>query len=154
MLDHRMQDPSRNILGGYVVQDGVIPQPFHSSIQVMLILQTFWTKIPFASNIALSRIRKFLSALKSLADPYVQGGAIQRTSTYLVMSHDSNEGTLTLEDDQIKLRLPAEGRSNHSATMRRKIRELAGQCGAKIGHSYLYGMLNKTFTDLAVWTCK
>jgi hypothetical protein len=151
MLDHRITDPSRNLLGGYVIEDGCIPAPLSSTIQVMLILQTFWNKFPFASHYPASRLRKLLSALKSLVlGPHARGGAIRRTATYLVMSHDSNEGTLTIERNKVHLRLPAEGRSEHSRTIRHRVRELAAQSGAKIGHSYFFGMLPNLLSFLHV----
>ena len=88
------------------------------------------------------QVRKISAALKSLImGPYVDGGAIQRTATYLIMSHDSNELTLTLKGDKLVLRGPAEGRSEHFAGVKAILNKALGHFGETMGYSYFYGTI-------------
>lgn len=56
-----------------------------------------------------------------------------------MMSHDSNEITLTLKDDQLCLRGPAEGRSENFKWIKKMFKELFAHTGANMGFSYYYG---------------
>lgn len=142
VIDNRGADSSSNPLSGYVVQDGGIPETFNPVILAMLTMQTVKSQVlSFFLNPRLE-ISKSLAALRSLLlGPYARGGSLHRTSTYLVMSHDSNEITLTLKEDKLRLRGPAEGRTEHFAQMKRMIRGLIARTGADMGFSYFYGIL-------------
>ncbi|EAW17024.1 uncharacterized protein NFIA_003800 [Aspergillus fischeri NRRL 181] len=123
---------SHNPLAGYIIQDGCIPEWLNPIIQIMLISQTIGKHS--------LQLGKTIAALQSLLlGPYAHGGAIQRTSTYLVMSHDSNEITLTLKNGQPYLRAPAEGRSAHFKWIKAILSEVLGRSGENIGFSYFYG---------------
>jgi hypothetical protein len=136
-IDKRQAD---NPLAGYVIEDGCIPQPFSPLIQIMLILQTFAEKAPFVTPSRWLEAKRLFAALKSLLlGPYSTGGALQRTATYLVMSHDSNELSLVLKGDKVVLRGPAEGRSEHFTTMKGILGRFLRSSGAKMGFSYFYG---------------
>lgn len=133
-------DPLKNPLSGYVVQDGCIPEMFNPVIQVMLTLQTIKSQALCCLWNPRQEARKAIASLKSLLfGPYEYNGSLQRTSTYLVMSHDSNEVTLTLKDDQLCLRGPAEGRSEHFKWIKKMFKELFARTGANMGFSYYYG---------------
>ena len=85
------------------------------------------------------QLRAFAASAKSLVlGAQVRDGAIQRTSTYLVMSHDSNELALTMKNDRMLLKGPAEGRSAHFARLKAILGESLHRHGAKIGFSYYY----------------
>ncbi|GIK07468.1 hypothetical protein Aspvir_003134 [Aspergillus viridinutans] len=130
---------SHNPLAGYIIQDGCIPEPLNPIIQIMFILQTIGKHS--------LQLGKTIAALKSLLlGPYAHGGAIQRTSTYLVMSHDSNEITLTLKNGQLYLRAPAEGRSAHFKWIKAILSEVLGRSEANIGFSYFYGRHQEEIT--------
>ncbi|GLB08494.1 hypothetical protein AtubIFM57258_004384 [Aspergillus tubingensis] len=64
---------------------------------------------------------------------------MQRTSTYLVMSHDSNELTLTLKDDRPILHGPGEGRSENFSNIRYALSYIISRAGGKLGSSLLRG---------------
>jgi hypothetical protein len=140
VIDNRVVDPSQNPLTGYIVEDGCIPEPFNPFIQIMLIMQTMRAHAPSLLWDFQLRFWKILASLKSLIlGPYTHGGAIQRTSTYLVMSHDSNEITVTLKKDRLLLRGPAEGRSDNFARLKGIVNRAIMHSGAKMGYSYFYG---------------
>ncbi|OQE13450.1 hypothetical protein PENFLA_c048G06376 [Penicillium flavigenum] len=140
VIDKRVVDPLKNPLSGYVIQDGCIPETFNPVIQIMLTLQTIKSQALCCLWNPRQEARKTLASLKSLLfGPYAYNGALQRTSTYLVMSHDSNEITLTLKDDKLCLRGPAEGRSEHFKWIKKMFKELFARTGARMGFSYPYG---------------
>ena len=140
VIDHRTGAASRNPLSGFVIQDGCIPEAFSPIIHIMFMLQTINQQ---AISLLLSprcEARKLLASLQSfLFGPYAIGGALQRTSTYLIMSHDSNEMTLTLKDGRICLRAPKEGRSGHYQRITGIFKGLFSITGAKMGYSFFYG---------------
>jgi hypothetical protein len=128
--------------GGYVIQDGIIPEPFSPFIQYMLIMQTFMHRVfswdPW----------RLLAAIKSLVfGAYVQGGAIVRTATYLVMSHDSGEVSMSLEKDRPVLKGPRGGRSKRRGQLKEEFGHTMKASGAKMGFSYFYG---KHFEEVTV----
>lgn len=139
VIDDRTSAVSRNPLSGFVIQDGCIPEAFSPIIHIMLTLQTINQQ---AISLLLNprcEARKVLTSVKSfLFGPYAIGGALQRTSTYLIMSHDSNETTLTLKDDRICLSAPKEGRSGHYQRITGLFNGLFSNTGAKMGYSFFY----------------
>ncbi|KAJ5781624.1 CAZyme family AA3 [Penicillium psychrosexuale] len=140
VIDNRVVDPLDNPLSGYVIQDGCIPAMFNPVIQIMLTLQTMKSQALCCLWNPRQEAKKTLASLKSLLfGPYAYNGALQRTSTYLVMSHDSNEITLTLKDDRLCLRGPAEGRSEHFKWIKNIFNETFARTGSRMGFSYFYG---------------
>jgi hypothetical protein len=143
VIDYRTGAASRNPLSGFVIQDGCIPEAFSPIIHIMLTLQTINQQ---AISLLLNpqcEASKVLASLKAfLFGPYAIGGALQRTSTYLIMSHDSNETTLTLKDGRICLRAPKEGRSGNYQRMTGLFKGLLSNTGAKMGYSFFYGKLS------------
>ena len=141
MIDNRFSDTLPNPLSGYIIEDGCIPVPFKFFIQIMLIFQTIWKQAPLSPQHFRLHLWKIFAALKSLIiGPYANGGAIQRTATYLIMSHDSNGLTLTLKGDKLVLRAPAEGRSEHFAEVTATLSKVLGHFGEKMGYFYFYSM--------------
>ncbi|KAL3254715.1 hypothetical protein ABHI18_008743 [Aspergillus niger] len=128
---------SGDALAGYVFEDGCIPKSLSPLIQAMLVLQTFRFPASRSEPGSMSRIWKMLRKLS--AKTFKLGGAMQRTSTYLVMSHDSNELTLTLQDDRPILRGPGEGRSENFSNIRYALSYVISRAGGKIGSSLLRG---------------
>ncbi|KAL3490041.1 hypothetical protein BJX62DRAFT_238495 [Aspergillus germanicus] len=109
MIDDR-QDSSSDPLSRYVIQDGCIPEPLTPILPVMLALQTFRDDLWSFIGHPYQQTCRTLAVLKSaLRGPYAEGGAMQRTATYLVMGHDSNEIALSLRDDQPHLQAGGPG---------------------------------------------
>ncbi|KAK6075726.1 glucose-methanol-choline oxidoreductase [Seiridium cupressi] len=101
-----------NPLNGYVIEEGVVPKALAPFLQAMLELlpgsigpKDEGLIDTFKANLA--RVGSFFLG------PYYRKGAIERTQTYLVMSHDSNQAILTLKDDKPVLEFLGVGRSNH-----------------------------------------
>ncbi|PYH98060.1 FAD/NAD(P)-binding domain-containing protein [Aspergillus ellipticus CBS 707.79] len=131
---------SGDALAGYVIEDGCIPKPLSRLIPLLLALQ----KVRDSASTGVSqRAQTYVKAITSLISPLLRfsatGGALQRTSTYLVMSHDSNELTLTLKNGKVSLRGPAEGRSEQVGKIRKALSYVVDLAGAKMGFSYFQG---------------
>lgn len=140
VIDNRLVDPIDSPLSGYIIQDGCIPEPMNPVIQMMFTLQTIKDQARSFMLSPREGTRRSFAILKSfLLGPYASGGALQRTSTYLVMSHDSNEMTLTLDRDQLCLRAPSEGRSENFKKIQKLLSTLFGCTQASMGFSYFYG---------------
>ncbi|KAL9078108.1 MAG: hypothetical protein Q9157_002963 [Trypethelium eluteriae] len=138
MVENRVDqhDP----LSRYIVQDGCIPGPLTPFIQIMLILQTFTSDMILFRN-PLLQVQKTIAAIKSLVfGVYAKNGAIQRTATYLLMCHDSNETVLKLDCDRPVLRGTPESRIEHFNKMTLKLNEGISRFGAKMGYSYFFGV--------------
>ncbi|KAL4744451.1 hypothetical protein BDW72DRAFT_209007 [Aspergillus terricola var. indicus] len=132
-----------NQMGAFVIEDGCIPEPFALMIEWMFIMQTLNIKHFFPSFLRspLTQTRRTLAAIKSIVrGAYTPGGAIQRTATYLAMSHDNNEITLTLEDDDPHLQGVGEGRGTNILSIKDALRGVLGADGASMGFSYFYGL--------------
>lgn len=101
VIDNRGAAASPNVLDGHVIQEGAIPQALAPLIQGLLD-QCPGKRDPSHS----SMWRRLVARLKTLfLGPYVRGSSINRTIPYLIMSHDSGEGIMTLQDDKPFLQL-------------------------------------------------
>ncbi|KAL4772074.1 hypothetical protein BDW60DRAFT_222698 [Aspergillus nidulans var. acristatus] len=132
-----------NQVGAFVIEDGCIPEPFAPVIEWMFIMQTINIKHFLASFLhsPLTQTKRTLATIKSIVrGPYSPGGAIQRTATYLAMSHDNNEVTLTLDYDEPHLQGVGEGRGANILSIKDALRGVLGGDGAIMGFSYFYGL--------------
>lgn len=143
MIDNRQAKHSGSGSGpleGYIIEDGCIPEPFAPAIQALLMAQTIRHELFSTFHSPWAQFCKTIAALKSLLrGPYVSGGAIQRTSTYLIMSHDSNEITLTLKNNRPYLQGIGEGRSKNILRIKDSLERVIKHAGASMGFSYFYG---------------
>ncbi|KAJ7773668.1 hypothetical protein DFH07DRAFT_952716 [Mycena maculata] len=112
VIDNRGPDTSPNVLDGYVIEEGAIPQALASLIQAML--EALPGKVHPDPYTTIERLRHLLSATESrFFGPYAKGGSVERMQTYLIMSHDSNEAIVTLENDEPYLQFLGVGRTEH-----------------------------------------
>ena len=140
VVDRRSSSQSQNPLAGFVIEDGGIPAWVSLLIQIMLILQSIGKQAPFSLRNMRLLLQSLFATLGSLIfGSYAQGTASQRISTYFVMSHDSNEATLTMKDGKPLYRAPAEGRSEHFTVMKAILNKFIEPSAAKIGCFYLFG---------------
>jgi hypothetical protein len=128
VIDNRGPETSPNVLDGYVIEEGAIPQALAPIMQAMLdVLPNKEYPDPFP---AAERLRHLFSATKSrFAGPYYKGGSVNRTQTYLIMSHDSNEAILTLENNKPYLQFLGVGRTEHV----KKLNEVLAKATKAIG---------------------
>lgn len=136
IIDNRNPETAKSVLDGYVIEEGVIPGALAPVIQT--VLEAMPRKVyPHFSPIR--TIRYFLSKVQSrLFGPYVEGGSVDRTSTYLLMSHDSNEGILTLRENRPSLKFLGVGKTERVS----KLREVLATITQKVGGVLVDGPLS------------
>ena len=112
IIDMRDEDFAPNVLDGFVIEEGVVPETLAHVLGPMLQLTPDKVKPKDISWEQL--LRSSASKLKSdLKGPWEYGGALNRTLTYLIMSHDDNQAYLSLENNKPALRFNGVARSQH-----------------------------------------
>ncbi|ORY10462.1 hypothetical protein BCR34DRAFT_348379 [Clohesyomyces aquaticus] len=105
IIDNRGSEAVPNIRNGYVIEEGAVPEALAPMIQTMIEVQPNQVYPKHYS-----RIKCLLNRIKTMVmGPYSKGCSTNRTQSYLVMSHDTNEGVLTLEDEQPRLQFLGDG---------------------------------------------
>ncbi|CAK7201000.1 hypothetical protein SEUCBS139899_003701 [Sporothrix eucalyptigena] len=110
VIDNRLG--YENPLDGYVIEEGAVPHALATFLQTMVDMLPGST--PPQNESIVQRAQASLARWGSrLLGPYFKSGAIERTQVYLIMSHDSNQATLSLVDDKPVLEFLGVGRSDH-----------------------------------------
>lgn len=109
VIDCRAQP---NPLDGFVIEEGAITEALVPVLQTML--ESLPGKI-FPQNYTLKdRLRHLIARQQSRLYPYAQMGSLERTQTYLIMSHDSNQAVMRMgPNDKPFLTFLGVGRSDH-----------------------------------------
>ncbi|KAF8242796.1 FAD/NAD(P)-binding domain-containing protein [Wilcoxina mikolae CBS 423.85] len=140
IIDMRGEDEAKDVLDGFVLEEGAVPEVLSQFLQAMLQLTP--GKIYPENNASQSgynRLRKFLaSAETKIMGPYSPGSSINRTQIYLIMSHDSNEATLTLEGDKAYLRFLGVGRGKHITELNKFLAKATHAVGGVLVNSPFY----------------
>ncbi|KAI3532007.1 glucose-methanol-choline oxidoreductase [Colletotrichum costaricense] len=121
-----------NPLDGYVIQEGAIPRsltPFLQTLLEMMPGSIEATGEPFQEKVR-SAFARYSS---HLFGAYRQGGSMDNTQVYLVMSHDSSQAMLTLKDDKPVLEFLGVGRSDHV----RKLNDLLAKATQAMGGTFV-----------------
>jgi len=121
IIDKRNEDLAPNVLDGYVIEEGAIPGALAPIIQAMFDLspdKEYAAKDDFLRDAA-ARLRNMVFG------PYCPGASINRSQTFLVMSHDNNEGILTLRDDKPNIKWLGVKRAEHVEEIQRVLGEMA-----------------------------
>ena len=91
IIDYRDQP---NALDGFVIEEGAVPSALVPDVQ--LLLESMPGQIRPARWGLAQQFRHFVARQRSrLLGPYARGGSVERTQVYLIMSHDSNQATLS-----------------------------------------------------------
>ncbi|KAH8683558.1 hypothetical protein BGZ61DRAFT_358000 [Ilyonectria robusta] len=102
---------TQNPLEGFVIEDASVPwaiAPF---------MFTAWEHLPgqirgTSAGIYDTLVKTAARLGSKFLGPLYRGGSVQKTAVYLIMSHDSNQGSLTLKKDKPILRYSGVGRSD------------------------------------------
>lgn len=140
IIDNR--EGHENVLDGYIIEEGAIPKALAPLFQFML------EKLPGAEApddmTLLERLRHTLSSAGSrFLGPYYKKGSIERTQTYLVMSHDTNQAILTLKDDKPSLEFLGVGRSDHVKKINAVLKEATEAVGGTFINNPFYSALGE-----------
>lgn len=101
-----------NPLDGYVIQEGALPSALSRFFHTMMDL------LPEgegpSNDTIIDKTQAALARWGSrLFGPYFKQGAVEKTQIYLIMSHDSNQACLSLQNDKPVLEFLGVGRSDH-----------------------------------------
>jgi choline dehydrogenase-like flavoprotein len=131
----------KNPLDGFVIEEGAVPKALAPLLQTMLETMPGKLSPPLSFN---SRIQHALASLGSrVLGPYYSKGSIEKTQIYLVMSHDSNQATLSLKKDQPVLEFTGVGRSEHVKYLNGLLRKATEAVGGTFINSPFYAVLGK-----------
>ncbi|KAK8030781.1 glucose-methanol-choline oxidoreductase [Apiospora arundinis] len=132
----------KNPLDGYVIEEGTVPKALAPFLQAMLELLP--GSIRVNDNSLIDKVRGNLARLGSMfLGPYYRKGAIERTQTYLVMSHDSNQAVLTLKDDKPVLEFLGVGRSDHVKQLNEVLAKATRAAGGTFVHNPFYALMGQ-----------
>jgi hypothetical protein len=124
-IDMRGSAHVSNVRDGYLIQEGAVPEALAPVIQGLLETQT--TTVPSQSA---NGMHGLLARMKSwILGPYTEGGSVNRTLAFLAMSHDENEGTMTLSDDVSALQWSGIGSKRRSENIDSVLLEMTENLG-------------------------
>lgn len=131
-----------NPLDGYVIEDGAVPAALAPLFHKML--QLLPGKIEPTNLSVFQQVRRKLASIGStILGPYFKYGSIQRTMVLLVMSHDSNQAILTLDNDKPVLKFLGVGTSEHVNELNYILAQAASAVGGTFVNSPFYSGLGK-----------
>ncbi|CAK7209459.1 hypothetical protein SBRCBS47491_000450 [Sporothrix bragantina] len=134
-----------NPLDGYVIQEGAVPHALATFLQAMLDLLPGSTA-PSDQGIV-PRARASLARWGSrLLGPYFKSGAVERTQVYLIMSHDSNQATLSLIDDKPVLEFLGVGRSDHVKHLNGVLAKATSAVGGTLVGNPFFALMDQQVT--------
>ncbi|KIK66211.1 hypothetical protein GYMLUDRAFT_38025 [Collybiopsis luxurians FD-317 M1] len=144
VIDNRGPETSPNVLDGYVIEEGAVPAALAEVLQTML--EVLPGKQHPEQYGVTERLRHLVSDTKTrFLGPYATGSSLNRTQTYLIMSHDSNEGilTLNLKDDKPHLEFLGVGRTEHVKVLNKVLAKATSAVGGTFINSPFYAAFNQ-----------
>ncbi|KAH8597036.1 glucose-methanol-choline oxidoreductase-like protein [Bisporella sp. PMI_857] len=132
----------KNPLDGFVIEEGAVPKALTPLFQAMLEL-TPGKEYPTDHGL-MAKVNHVLASLGSrILGPYYRKGSIERTQVYLIMSHDSNQATLTLKNDQPVLEFMGVGRSGHVQKLNEILKDATEAVGGTFVQNPFYAALGQ-----------
>jgi choline dehydrogenase-like flavoprotein len=139
VIDCRDQE---HTLDGFVIEEGAVPKALAPLFQTMLEMMP-GNQVPKGETLA-AKFKHMLAQQGSrFLGPYFSKGSIERTQTYLIMSHDSNQASLTLKDDKIVLEFLGVGRSEHVQYLNDVLKRATQAVGGTFVNSPFYAALGQ-----------
>ena len=130
-----------NPLDGFVIEEGAITAPLVPVLQTMLELMP--SKVFPATSRLSTYFWRRAAGLASRVWTYVPHGSLQKTQTYLIMSHDSNQAVMSLESGKAALRWLGVGRSAHVEYLNELLARITNAVGGTYITSPFYASLGK-----------
>ena len=128
------------MLDGYVIEEGAIPS------SLAPVLQTLLESLPGKKHGVYGvkeRLRHLQSRTEALLfGPYSPGSSVNRTQTYLIMSHDSNEAILKLQNDHPYLQFLGVGRTERVKELNDTLVKASEAIGGTLIPSPFYAGMN------------
>ncbi|RUS30580.1 hypothetical protein BC938DRAFT_479217 [Jimgerdemannia flammicorona] len=139
IIDMRNQE---NVLNGYVIEEGVIPAAMGGLMNTILNGTRIVSPYQSPSRTVTESLRHTgRGLLTSLLGCYT--GAVAHTQTYLIMSHDDNQGELTLVNDNLKVSLRDAGKTDRIRNLNNILARATDSIGGTFVPSPLWTVLDK-----------
>lgn len=135
-----MRDSSE-VLNGYVVEEGAVTAALVPLLQQTL--EALPGKVYPERWGVQEMLRHLLSRQLSRVSKYSTAGSLQHTQTYLIMSHDSNQAVLSLEQDKPALEFLGVGRSEHVQELNSMLAKATSAIGGTYINSPFYAALGQ-----------
>lgn len=134
---------TKDVLDGFVLEEGAVPQVLGRFLQTMLEI-TPGKVYPTEKGGKYDRLRKFFARTETrIMGPYYPGCSVNRTQIYLIMSHDDNQATLTLEGDKAYLKFNGVGRSSHVKQLNEFLAKATHAVGGVLVNSPFFAFLGQ-----------
>ena len=111
-----MRDPRAPVTDGLVIEEGVLPGGFAMAFTAMFFVNEATSGDAFRFGDTALRLKDAAAIGAAITDnpaalgQFAYDGPVGRSQTYLVMSHDSSDGTLAFANDTTVVRWPGVGR--------------------------------------------
>ncbi|KAK3327511.1 hypothetical protein B0T19DRAFT_357224 [Cercophora scortea] len=139
VIDCRDQE---NPLDGFVIEEGAIPHALAHFLQAMMDIMPGST--PPKNETLVERTQAALARYGSrFLGPYFKRGAIERTQVYLIMSHDSNQAVLSLQDDKPVLEFLGVGRSDHVKKLNHMLQRATEAVGGTLVQNPFFALMGQ-----------
>ena len=106
-------------------------------------LETMPGQIPPKEHGITKWIRDVIARNQSRIYRYAPGGSLERTQTYLIMSHDSNQAIMTLNNDKPVLTFLGVGNSDHVEYLNGLLAKATNAVGGTFINSPFFAELGK-----------
>jgi cholesterol oxidase len=104
IIDDRMQ---AELDDGMVIEEGSIPGAISGAIPIAMAAIAPWAGTNISTGVGAFVKERTREMESLLGGPY--RGAVKNTQTYLVMTHDDASGSMTLDNDRLRLHWPGAG---------------------------------------------
>ncbi|KAK0652213.1 hypothetical protein B0T16DRAFT_405718 [Cercophora newfieldiana] len=141
------RDITDNPLDGFVIEEGAVPHALAHLLQVMLDLMPGSVTPKQEKDSVMERTKAAMARYGSrFLGPYYQGGAVAKTQVYLVMSHDSNQAVLSLQDDKPVLEFLGVARSSHVNHLNKLMAKATEAVGGTLVHNPFFALMGQQVT--------
>ncbi|KAG5996344.1 hypothetical protein E4U43_002869 [Claviceps pusilla] len=141
-----MRGATDDPLHGFVIQDGAVPEALARLVQPIAHLQT--DPCPSGPDTGPPGLGRRLGKLgrvwkSRLLGPYARSGAVQKTQVFLVMSHDTAQGTMRLEHDLPILHFPTATATADESPREQAVHDLLSAAVTSVGGTLIRNPCSK-----------
>ena len=143
IIDMRHPETTPNVLDGYVIEEGAIPEALAGVMQDMFDISPKSSPRLRSIGACIREVKDGL--LNRLAGPWDYGSSLNRTMVYLIMSHDDNQATLILKHDKPYLQYRGASKAETVKKLTARLEEATSHMGAQfVNNPFMAKFLGKS----------
>src|SRR5271170_5173306 len=131
IIDMRDEEVAPNVLDGYVIEEGTVPELLAPLLETIFGLTAPGKIGPCGVKLVEDVAELAAKVSEKAFGSWHYGGSLNRTMIYLVMSHDDNQATLTLENNKPYLQFLGVERSDHVQQLNHVLAQASKAIGAE-----------------------